>query len=143
VTDRSLSADARAHVARAAGQPQPDLREQLAEALRTAPSVLMDTPEERDRHAANPRNHHIGHHYYWGCAMCRGEVDTLADAVHAVVQERLDAKQAELASLRTTARSAAVSLRDTAERVEQGRTVNAAALRAAARALDDITGSTP
>jgi hypothetical protein len=76
------------------------LREQIAEALRTAPSVLMDTPEERDRHTSNPRNHHIGHHYYWGCAMCRGEVDTLADAVLAVVQAETDqlrtARQAEL-----------------------------------------------
>jgi hypothetical protein len=143
MTDRSLRTDQLLHAARAVGQPQPDLREQLAEALRTAPSVLMDTPEERDRHAANPRNHHISHHYHWGCAVCRGEVDTLADAVLAVVQERLDAKQAELASLRAAVRSAAVSLRDTAERVEQGRTVNAPALRAAAKALDDITGSTP
>lgn len=124
-------------------EPQSDLREQLAEALRTTPSMLMDTPEERDRHAATPRNHHIGHHYYWGCAVCRGEVDTLADAALAVVQPLLDAKQAALASLRADARSAAVSLRDTAERVEQQRTVNAVALRAAAKALDEITGGTP
>jgi hypothetical protein len=136
VTDRSLSADARAHAARAAGQPQPDLRKQIAEALRTAPSVLMDTPEERDRHASNPRNHHISHHYYWGCAVCRGEVDTLADAALAVVQAETD-------QLRTVARTAAGFLRDTAERVEQGRTVNIAALRAAAAAMDDITGNTP
>lgn len=40
--------------------------------------------------------------------------------------------------LRLIARSAAVSLRDTAERVEQGRAVNAVALRAAARAIDEI-----
>jgi hypothetical protein len=70
--------------------PAPDLRDRLAEALRTTPSVLMDTPEERARHAANPRNHHVSHHYYWGCAMCRGEVDTLADAVLAIVQPELD-----------------------------------------------------
>lgn len=76
-------------------EPQPDLREQVAEALRTAPSALMDT-EERARHAANPRNHHISHHYHWGCAVCRGEVDTLAAAVLAVVRPLLDAAQAEL-----------------------------------------------
>lgn len=68
----------------------PPLRDRLAEVLRTTPSVLMDTPEERARHATNPRNHHGGDHYYWGCAMCRGEADTLADAVHGVVQAELD-----------------------------------------------------
>lgn len=71
------------------------LRDRLAEALRTTPSVLMDTPEERARHAATTRNHHVTHHYYWGCAMCRGEVDTLATAQAAVVQPLLDAKDTE------------------------------------------------
>ena len=56
---------------------------------------------------------------------------------------RINTQRRELADLRASARSAAVSLRDTAERVEQGRTVNAVALRAAATALDDITGGTP
>lgn len=56
---------------------------------------------------------------------------------------RVVAAEAELTSLRTAARTAAVSLRDTAERVEQQRTVNAVALRAAATALDEITGGTP
>jgi hypothetical protein len=57
--------------------------------------------------------------------------------------QRVDAAEADLASLRADARTAASLLRDTAERVEQGRTVNAAALRAAAKALDEITGNTP
>jgi len=78
--------------------PAPDLRDRLAKALRTTPSVLMDTPEERARHAANPRNHHVSHHYYWGCAMCRGEADTLADAVLGIVQPELDQLRAQVAA---------------------------------------------
>lgn len=80
-------------------QPEPILRDQLAEALRVTPSVLMDTSEDRARHASNPRNHHTGEHYYWGCAMCRGEVDTLVDAQAAVVQPLLDAKDTEIGRL--------------------------------------------
>lgn len=80
-----------------APDPTP-LRDRLAAVLRTTPSVLMDTPEERARHAETPRNHHVTHHYYWGCAMCRGEVDTLADAVLAVVQPELDQLHADCQS---------------------------------------------
>lgn len=83
MTDRSLSADARAHAARAAGQPQPDLREQLAAAL------------------ALPINGPASDGIGWyrteeQSAACHAQ----ADAVLAVVRPLLDAKQAETDNLR-------------------------------------------
>lgn len=75
----------------------PQLRDRLAEALRTAPSAEA-TPEERALHAASPHSHHEDDDRYWRCAMCMGEVDTLADAALAVVQAELD----QLGFLRAT-----------------------------------------
>jgi hypothetical protein len=66
MTDRNLRSDQLAHAARAAGQPQPDLREQLAEAIRAEWSQLPDG---------------------------RGPHERLADAALAVVQPMLDQLQ--------------------------------------------------
>lgn len=86
--------------------PAQDLRDRLADVLRTTPSVLMDTPEDRARHADNPRNHHIEHHYYWGCAMCRGEVDTLADAALGIIQHELESLEQQAQNAAAVARQA-------------------------------------
>lgn len=77
MTDRSLSADARAHAARAAGQPQPDLREQLRRAVAEAGFWQYASLEPHD---------------------FRDETD----AVLAVVQPLLDAKQDEVDALTAT-----------------------------------------
>ena len=64
-----------------------DLRARILEALNTAPaSFVRDDPESAAAHASRPWRRHDRHHYDGGCALCRGEADTLTDAVMAVVQ---------------------------------------------------------
>ncbi len=190
MTDRSLPRDLAEHARRAAGQPQPDLREQLAAAIRAEWSQLPDGrgPHERladavlavvlplldakqaetDKARATNRRLNL---------RCQEQESRLAAYVRLVAgwrlgekgtyvplrtltniaklagrevdedrfelhYQRVEAAEAERDALRTTARTAAGFLRDTAERVEQGRAVNTAALRAAAGAMDDITGGT-
>lgn len=64
-----------------AAQPESRLRQQIAEALRSAPA---------GRRATNPLGEHgTGHQYDGACALCRADVDGLADAVLAIVQPLL------------------------------------------------------
>lgn len=58
-----------------------DLRARILEALNTAPAAgITIDPDE-------PWRRHDEHRYNAFCALCRGEAETLADAVMAVVNE--------------------------------------------------------
>jgi hypothetical protein len=73
------------------------LRDQIAEALRTTPTKLLDNPAEQ-RGPSLMHVHGSGHSYDMTCALCRGEADTLADAVLPVIEQhtaRLRSRAAE------------------------------------------------
>lgn len=102
MTDRNLRADQLVHAARAAGQPQPDLREQLAEALRAAAFLCDDCctlEDEAACDAAHPIQATVLH--YDVVTDISGPIDDIADAALAVVRPLLDAKQTETDALRT------------------------------------------
>lgn len=128
MTDRSLRADQLAHARRTSGQPEPGLRDQIAEAVR----------DNLKRRTVPPVEVYPGGPTQGGMGLTEYDI---ADVTLAVVQQRLDAKEAEADRLRASLSTAAGLLRDTAERTEQQRTVNAGVLRGAAKAIDDITGS--
>ena len=68
-----------------------DLRSRIAEALNACPAqFIQDDPGEGNWFEDQPYRRHDQHRYDGGCAMCRGETDTLADAMLAVVQPELD-----------------------------------------------------
>lgn len=76
----------------------PDLRERIEAALRDTPSKLLADPGFRDELPEQYRIHRTteggpGHNYDATCALCRGEADTLAGAMLAVVQPALDKAQ--------------------------------------------------
>jgi hypothetical protein len=118
VTDRSPIANTAEARRREAGQPQPDLREQIAEQLAQIRSRFAETWIEVSRR---------------DMAWLLAHVD-LITAERDIFRTDLAKAQAELAGLRAAARSAAVLLRATADRPS-----TRAALLAAARAIDDIT----
>lgn len=67
-----------------------DLRARILEALNTAPAAeIRDDAGDAARHASKPWRRHDQHHYDGCCALCRGEADTLADAVMAVLDEAI------------------------------------------------------
>ena len=86
-----------------------DLRARIAEALNTSPAgILRDHPDSLAFHIAglNERilsSRHDRHNYLATCALCRGEADTLAEAVLAVVQPELDRRAAEREHARRSA----------------------------------------
>lgn len=149
MSDRSLIADTREAARRAAGQPEPGIRDQIAEALgdasRTHPCSCGSTIWSGCFHPGAPSHE-----------------ERRADAVLAVVQERLDAKQAEVdaararcadweqahrrllarcGQLRFAVRSGAFLLRSTADRYQSGQPIETATLRAAAKDLDDMAAA--
>jgi hypothetical protein len=76
---------------------QPDLRQQIANAIRTAPA---------GRRATNPMGDHgTGHQYDGACALCRADANALTDAVLALVQPLLDQRDERIASLRAEIRA--------------------------------------
>jgi hypothetical protein len=99
VTDRSLRADQLAHARRTNPQTD-DLRARIAEALNACPAqFIQDTPDGGGWFKDRPYRRHDQHRYDGGCAMCRGETDTLISAVLAVVQPELDRLAATLAEI--------------------------------------------
>lgn len=63
-----------------------DLRARILDALNDAPaSFIRDDPESAELHQKRPWRRHDQHRYDGSCALCRGEADTLADAVMAVL----------------------------------------------------------
>jgi hypothetical protein len=73
-----------------------DLRARIAEALNTTPAqFIQDAPDEGGWFKDRPYRRHDQHRYDGGCAMCRGETDTLVQAVIAVVQPELERLVAE------------------------------------------------
>lgn len=58
-----------------------DLRARIVEALNTAPGAGISADPE------DPWGRHDEHRYNARCALCRGEAETLADAVMAVLDE--------------------------------------------------------
>lgn len=65
-----------------------DLRAWILKALVKAPAAsIRGDAENVAKHLAEPWDHHGQHEYYVHCALCRGEADTLADAVMAVFDE--------------------------------------------------------
>ena len=102
MTDRSLRADQLAHARRTNPQPDDDLRSRITEALNTTPAqFIQDDPDEGEWFKDRPYRRHDQHRYDGGCAMCRGETDTLVQAVLAVVQPELDRLAAERGALLT------------------------------------------
>jgi hypothetical protein len=68
-----------------------DLRARIAEALLTTPAGFMQAePDGVEQHARREWHRHDRHRYHATCALCRGEEDTLTDAVMKVVQAELD-----------------------------------------------------
>lgn len=69
-----------------------DLRDPIATALRTTAATGWTHKPGEEKW-----DHHLdgGHRYYIGCALCRGDVPVLADAVLAVVQPEVDRVRAE------------------------------------------------
>jgi hypothetical protein len=67
------------------------LRARIAEVLNTEPArFVRENPDSVAFHYEQPWCRHDKHSYMATCALCRGETDTLTDAVMAVVQEELD-----------------------------------------------------
>lgn len=65
-----------------------DLRARLTAALNAAPaSFVRDDPEDAASHFEREHRRHDRHKYYGGCALCRGEAETLADAAIAFFQD--------------------------------------------------------
>lgn len=96
MTDRSLRADQLAHARRTNPQTDDDLRTRIAEVLNATPAqFIQDDPDEGEWFKDRPYRRHDQHRYDGGCAMCRGETDTLVQAVLAVVQPELDRLAAE------------------------------------------------
>lgn len=87
-----------------------DLRARIAEALNTCPAqFIQDDPDEGDWLKDRPIRRHNQHCYDGSCAMCRGEADTLVDAVLTVVQPELDRRdryEAQLRGMRASYRDA-------------------------------------
>lgn len=82
-----------------------DLRARITEALNTTPTKLLDDhPESLAFHADQLTwdvisARHDRHTYMATCALCRGEADTLTDAVMAVVQPELDELRGKVTAL--------------------------------------------
>lgn len=65
-----------------------DLRACVLEALNTAQAgFIRDDPESAASHRSGPWWRHDQHQYDGGCALCRGEAETIADAVLAALGE--------------------------------------------------------
>lgn len=62
-----------------------ELRDQLIEALRTAPATGHTYTPGHERFEHHPRSGERGHNYNGTCALCRDDLDALADAAVAVV----------------------------------------------------------
>lgn len=68
-----------------------DLRARIAEALLTTPAGFVQAePDGVEQHARREWHRHDRHRYHATCALCRGEEDTLTEAVMKVVQPELD-----------------------------------------------------
>jgi hypothetical protein len=104
-----------------------DLRARIAEALNTTAAGFMqaepDGVEHHTRHEWHRHewHRHDRHRYNATCALCRGEEDTLTDAVMKVVQPELDRLSAEVAAAEETAadrQQNALHWQERAERAE-------------------------
>lgn len=88
--------------------PTAGLRARILEALVTAPAgFVRDDSESAGAHASRPWRRHDQHHYYGGCALCRGEADTLVGAVMAVLDEAFPPQLAIAADFEITHEQAA------------------------------------
>lgn len=63
-----------------------DLRTRLAHALASTPAVCIAGRIEVSRHGEGPD----GHSYHGGCALCRGEIETLLDAIMPIAEQARD-----------------------------------------------------
>jgi hypothetical protein len=124
VTDRSLRADQLAHARRTNPQTDDDLRTRIAEVLNATPAqFIQDDPDEGEWFKDRPYRRHDQHRYDGGCAMCRGETDTLINAVFAVVQPELDRRDAAEAKARADIAAAEADLERCRERLEDTRRI--------------------
>lgn len=83
-----------------------DLRALILEALNTAPAAFVcGNAETAALRQQSPAWRHEKHRFHGGCALCRGEADTLADAVLAAIgddaQDRLLADMMERSKIRS------------------------------------------
>lgn len=62
-----------------------DLRARIENALTNTAAAFLRSEQD-----APFTRHGVGHNYDGSCALCRGEVDTLLDAVMVIVEDRLD-----------------------------------------------------
>ena len=101
-----------------------DLRSRIAEALNACPAqFIQDDPGEGNWFKDRPYRRHDQHRYDGGCAMCRGETDTLINAMLAVVQPELDRRDAAEAKARTDIAAAEADLVRCRERLEDTRRI--------------------
>lgn len=71
-----------------------DLRARITEALNTTPAGFVQaSPDAVAFHYEHEWNRHDKHQYMGSCALCRGEADTLTDALMAVVVAELDTER--------------------------------------------------
>ena len=68
-------------------ETQAALRERIAEALRTTPATGHAHEPGQERFDHHPKPGERGHRYTYTCALCRNDVDALADALLPVVAE--------------------------------------------------------
>lgn len=78
--------------------PIPDLRARIRDALVTTPAARAMAATNATREASPFAVHGTGHNYDATCALCRGEADTLTDAVMAVIGQ-LEADVTTLAAV--------------------------------------------
>lgn len=84
-----------------------DLRARIIEALNKAPdAVVRHDPENVARHVAEPWDWHGNHEFYIHCALCRGDVESLADAVMGVLAAHLQSAASD--ELVSTSRAAEI-----------------------------------
>lgn len=62
-----------------------ELRDRVIEALRTAPATGHSYMRGHERFDHHPLPDEPGHNYLGACALCRGDLDALGDAVMQVV----------------------------------------------------------
>lgn len=120
--------------------PQPPaLADRIAGALRTAAYDCDGTCglNERECGAQHPIQVAVLHHDQ--VTAVYGDIPDLAAVATGAVQPELDARDAEIALLRSVAQSAAVLLRSIDANANTGRPQDIGAIRAAARVLDDTT----